>query len=63
MKKKTATFKEQFYISLEKKKEKMNLHRGCTEPCNGKNDAHTEAWNIFFLYFFSIQYKDIQYTA
>lgn len=38
--KKNATFKEQFYISLEKK---MNLHRECTEPCNGKNDVHTEA--------------------
>lgn len=47
--KKNATFKEQFYISLEKK---INLHRGCTEPCNGKNDVHTEAWNIFPLFFF-----------
>lgn len=50
MKKKPLHLKNNSNISLEKKK-KMNLHRGRTEPCNGKNDAHTEAWNIFPLFF------------
>lgn len=49
MKKKTLYLKNNSTFPSKKKNEPARW--GCTEPCNGKNDAHTEAWNIFPLFF------------